>query len=446
MKKNCLKNLIIALSFLAIIFAGCASTKASDEDPYYKSNIGEFSTHTLSNKIPVVVKKSGSQIVVVRVVFEGGTPLIAPEKAGIEGLLLNLMLHGGREYSYEEIQKMQYDKTFTLNSSSGKDYSVMGLKCIKKDFDSVFSVFSDAVNSPLLEQSDFDKFILQEKDGVQRSLSDPSEQLSIELYKTLYDDSSYKTSPDFTEQSVNSVTLEDVKAHYKKLMDSNRIKIVVVGNFEGEELQNLIAKLDGAFGSIAAGGYKKPAAGRLNFNKADKTIINPNAGASAYSAGLFYCPNRYDKDYVAFAISLMYLDDIFFSHVREEGGAVYSIGSGVLSGRNMAGVISAYKISDKENIRRLISESIAMFPDKKGVEAKLDQYKNKYITTLFDSGQNAAGVAANIVTSLEYSNFYGTYLKRSKQVQDVSAKDVIDAYKKYVGDGTKIFWVTVTGD
>ena len=232
MKKNCCKKLIIALSLLVIIFAGCASTKASEEDPYYKSNIEEFSTHSLSNKIPVVVKKSGSQIVVLRVVFEGGTPLIAPEKAGIEGLLLNLMLHGGSEYSYEDIQKMQYDKTFTLNSSSGKDYSVMGLKCIKKDFDSVFSVLSDAINSPLLEQSDFDKFMLQERDGLKRSLSDPSEQLSIELYKTLYDDSSYKTSSDFTPQSIDLVTQDDVIEHYKKLMDSNRIKIVVVGNFE----------------------------------------------------------------------------------------------------------------------------------------------------------------------------------------------------------------------
>ena len=167
---------------------------------------------------------------------------------------------------------------------------------------------------------------------------------------------------------------------------------------------------------------------------------------SGYSIGFFNCPERYDPDYVPFAISLMYLDDIFFDQVREKAGAVYSIGTGVLGGKQMLGAISAYKISDTENIHSLIYKAIESFPDEKQVEEKLEQYKNKYITTLFDSSQSGTGVAANIITSLEYSGKPDTYLKRSFQVQNVSARQVYSAYKKYIAPESKnkIRWITVT--
>ena len=159
---------------------------------------------------------------------------------------------------------------------------------------------------------------------------------------------------------------------------------------------------------------------------------------------MFDCPERYDEDYVPFAISLMYLDDIFFDEVREKAGAVYSIGTGVLGGKEMLGAISAYKISNLENIHELIYRAIDDFPDENQIELKLEQYKNKYITTLFDSSQNATGLAANIITSVEYSGNPETYLKRSAQVQAVTAKDVRNAYEKYFAKENKILWITVS--
>ena len=147
----------------------------------------------------------------------------------------------------------------------------------------------------------------------------------------------------------------------------------------------------------------------------------------------------------------MYLDDIFFEKVREEAGAVYSIGTGILGGKELLGAISAYKISDKENINRLIMESINSFPDEKGVEEKLDQYKNKYITTIFGASQNSTGVAANIINSMEYSGDPAAYLKRSSQVVNVKPQDVVKAYKKYLAqnkgpESNPIRWVTVSAD
>ena len=451
MKKMILRAAVAAAG-LALIFSGCATDKSVNKDAYYNENIKDFSRTNLKNGIPVIFKKTGSsQIFVMRVIFEGGTPLVEKKLAGIEKLTMDLMFHGSAGYSYEDIQKMQYTTTFSMTNSSGRDYSVAGIKCLEKDLDSVLAVFADAINNPLFAEEDFVNFMRNAEEGLASSMSNPSGQLSIELEKAAFGNSSYISSPDITEESVKNITLDDVKKHWSNLLDAGRIKIVVVSGFDGEAQAQFVEKLNSYFGDIKKGDYKAPFVRKISVSGENISVKNPQAGTSAYSIGFFDCPEKYDEDYVPFAISLMYLDDIFFEKVREEAGAVYSIGTGILGGKELLGAISAYKISDKENINRLIMESINSFPDEKGVEEKLDQYKNKYITTIFGASQNSTGVAANIINSMEYSGDPAAYLKRSSQVVNVKPQDVVKAYKKYLAqnkgpESNPIRWVTVSAD
>lgn len=446
MNKKINKFLCAIFSFFLIFFEfSCGSLPKSKGDAYYSQNIKEFSFYTLDNSIPVIFKKTQSgQVFVLRMVFEGGTPLVDINKAGIENLALELMFHGSKNYSYEDIQKMQYDITFAMNTSSGRDYSLAGLKCLNKDLDTVLDVFADSILNPSFSKEDFNQFMINEREKLARTLSEPSGQLGVELEKAAFGSTSYASAPDITRESIDSISLEAVIQHHKALLDSKRIKIVIVSNSDEKTQKELINKLNYYFASIKKGNYKTPVVSKISVTGENINIKNEQAGTSGYSIGFFDCPERYDNDYVPFAIALMILDDIFFDQVREKNGAVYSIGTGVLGGKQMLGAISAYKISDIKNIHSLIENAVESFPDEKEISVKLDQYKNKYITTLFSSSQNATGVAANIITSLEYSGHPETYLNRSAQVQSVTARQVRDAYKKYISNGNPKKWVTVT--
>lgn len=450
MKKNKVFDLIfVFIAFAIFVFSSCSSTKKIEMDSYYNENVKDFSVHNLSNGIPVIFKKtSTSNIFVLRLVFEGGTPLVQKEKSGLEDLTLDLMFHGGKNYSYDDIQRMQYDMSFSISSSAGRDYSVAGIKCLKKDLESVLSVFADGVLSPAFKESDFNQFMVNAGQKLASTLASPSGQLGVELEKAAFGGTSYSSSSQITQESINNISLEDVKNHHKKLLDAHRMKIVVVCDFDEEEQEDFVQKLDLHFSSVKKGEYKEPVVQKIAVSGADLYFKNENAGSAGYALAFFDSPERYDSDYVAFALSLMYLDDILFAEVREKAGAVYSVGSGVLGGKSMLGVISAYKVSDKDNIKALITEAIKTFPDEKGIEEKLEQYKNKYITTLFSSSKNSTGVASNIITSLQYSGMPDTYLKRSAQVKAVTAKEIELAYKKYVLQGSKnsnkMRWIFVT--
>ena len=295
-----------------------------------------------------------------------------------------------------------------------------------------------------MQKEDFEQIMNEKKESVQQVLSNPSSLLGREVHKIAYKNHNYAASVSVTEESINSILYEDVIECYDKILNSNRIKFVVVGNFNTDRTEILKNRLDEYFGNIKTEDFNVPIINKVSVKNEVVNITSEQAGDVGYLIGFFNCSNRYDLDYVPYAIATMYLDDILFSYVRENKGAVYSIGSGILGGKEMLGAISAFKVSDKENIIKLINESIEMFPNQKEIETKLDQYKNKYITTLFSSSQNITGVASNIVISLEYANNPTKYLERTKEVQNVTAKQVLEAYKKYLSrenDKNPITWV-----
>ena len=314
-----IKKAFFVLFTAGVFFlAGCASSPKNAKDAYYEENVKDFSKYELKNGIPVIFKKTnGGQVFVLRTVFEGGTPLVSPKMAGIEGLTLELMFHGSKNFSYEDIQNMQYGISFSMNSSSGRDYSVTGIKCLQKDLDAVLEVYADSINSPAFLENDFKQMMLNEEDSFVRSKSDPSGQLGIELEKTAFGKTSYASSTSVTEESLKLITLDEIKNHHKKLLDAKRIKFVVVANMDFDGQQKLVEKLNSYFGAIQKGSYKAPEVGEIFVEGEDIFLKNEQAGTSGYSIGFFNCPKRYDSDYVPFAISLIYLDEIGRASCRE---------------------------------------------------------------------------------------------------------------------------------
>ena len=135
--------------------------------------------------------------------------------------------------------------------------------------------------------------------------------------------------------------------------------------------------------------------------------------------------------------------------------APLSIGSGVFGGKQLLGALSVYKATEKKQLKSYILEAIESFPDSQGIADQLDRYKNKYITSLFESSQSTGGVAGNIVASLAYYGSPMQYLNRAAQVQAVTAEDVALVYSRFLAQSKEraenqqpnpIHWVVVSGE
>lgn len=448
--KLLLKNLYGGLSLVFFAFAtiflySCGSTKNTVAA---SSEVSEFSKKQLSNGIPVIFKQNrGSKIVVLKMVFEGGTSAIDRTMSGIENLTLDLMLRGSEKYPYAKIQQLEYEKSFSFSSSSGKDYSTIGFVCIQRDLAEVLDIFSECLMHPQFLESDFNQKMVEAASAISARKADPSGALGTAITKSVFKNHPYETSSLITEDSLPNIKLNLVLGTYQELLSALRIKIIVVGNFNSELINDFTGELEASFGSIQRKAFSLPKIPKVFVNAETLRIANEQAGDTGYVAGLFSCPSRNDADYIPFAIATMYLDDLLFSQVREKAGAVYSINTGVLGGKEFVAVLSGYKVTDKENFKKAVFDTILSY-DEKAIEQKLSQYKNKYISSLFSSSQSASGVASNIISSIEYYGAEDAYMHRVDSVQSVNARQVIDAYKKYVlpvAQRNNAQWVIVDG-
>ena len=452
---------LVVTVLVAAALSGCASTKTASKsasgNPYYDDNIGDFYTTALTNDIPVIFKQQQGKTAWVGLLIDGGAVLVPQEKSGLEDITLSLMLHGSKNYSYNSILQLQYEKSFSLTASAGKDYAVVALRCIRRDVDDLVPLLGDSVLQPLLTETDFATIMTEERENLQRSLSDPSGVLGLELAKAAYQGHPYTSFASVTQESIDAISLDDVRAHYKTLLNAKRFSFIAVGDFDAKAQKKLVNTLNGLFGTLSATDFARKSIPTLTVASDAPTVYAAcdAAADTGYIAGYFACPDRTSSEYVAFAIAAMYLDDIFFAQVREQHGAVYSIGNGVIGGRTMLGVISLYKATEKQELQRYVYEAIDSFPDEEAIAATLDRYKNKYITTLFSASQTVSGVAGNIVSSLAYYGSPSQYLHRSAQVHAVTAKDVADAYSTYLartperakgGVVQPMRWVVVSGE
>lgn len=463
-KKNA-KKLMQTLSVLPLVYAAifllpsCASNPKQNlpynAHSYYEDTISDFSTAELSNGIPVIFKQYESKTAWIGLIIDGGVALYTEDKSGLEDITLNLMLHGSESFPYNEIQRLEFEKSFSISATAGKDYSVISTRFIQRDLNDALSLFSDSILHPTLSEADFTTIMTEEAEALQRTLSNPSGVLGLELTKAAFSRHPYATSTAVTAQSISKITLEDVQNHYISLLDASRLSFVVVGDFSSKAQKKLLTLLDTAFGTISRSSFTKTSIPPLEASSKTIYAVSDVAADTGYIAGYFTCPERTTEDYVAFAIALMYLDDILFKQVREQHGAVYSIGSGVFGGKQLLGAISVYKATEKKQLQHYIYEAIEDFPSEEEIEKTLDEYKNKYITTLFSSSQNITGVAGNVVASLAYYQNATQYLNRAEQVQNITAQDVSRIYRRYLtrnpekaenGQVSPICWIIVSGE
>lgn len=428
------------------MFVSCGSAKGVADAQL--GTVEDFTVRQLANEIPVIFKQNkGSKIVVLRIMFEGGMAAIDKSMSGIEDLALDLALRGSETYPYEKIQQLEYEKSFSLTSSSGRDYATAGFICIQRDLAEVLSLFTDCLLNPSFLEADFSQKMTEASAEITRKKADPSGSLGLAISKAVFANHPYAATSSVTEESYPNINLMLVKSAHQNLLNALRMKVVVVGNFSMDLIEDFVSELNTAIGTLPKNPFSAPKIPVIQVASGAVRVANEQAGDTGYVAGLFHCPGRGATDYIPFALASMYLDDLLFSQVREKAGAVYSINTGVLGGKELVGVISAYKVTEKQSLKRLICDAILSF-DEEAFTKKLSQYKNQYISSIFSSAQTSSGVASSIISSIEYFGSESAYLKRADEVLAVDAKDAVAAYRTYfepIAKENTAQWIVVDG-
>ncbi|HOX33121.1 MAG TPA: pitrilysin family protein [Spirochaetales bacterium] len=426
--------------------------------PFAKESLGSLSSFSLSNGIPVVLRRNpASRVLALSLVIRGGSAAATRESAGLEGLALAAMARGSVDHPYEEIQSILDETSSSLGRSAGLDYSSYNLVTLDKYLPRLLPLWTDTLLRPAFTQKDFDQVLSEAKLALQSRDQDPWASTAYEANRAFFAGHPYEAAPEGTRDSLAAMDLAAVKDWYAKAFSANRMFVVAVGDFDQAELRE---RLEAGIGKIPDRGFALPppppafALGGGSGRLVKKDF--PQSKGLAYLRGDFAAPGPESPDYMALNLGMEMLSDLLLNVVRDKHGAVYSPNAYARDSLANYGSIVLYKTKAAGQIKSYIDEAVAELAagrvlsvdpgQGEGAQPRMDlaealpAYKAKYANALFEGQATNAQVAARIAKSVVSSGDYRAWLLDLDRIQALRAEEVSAAVRKYLLGG-RITWV-----
>jgi zinc protease len=472
-------KLILTLFFAPFFLSACVSSPDQSKPPatpapnpatplatqgqttgggsqFYRENIDSIVTRTLSNGIPLIVKKNPSNKIFALKVIVRGTSINTPTgKEGIELLTLGTMARGSKSYSYDALQALAYKTSSSIGGvASNFDYSEFNLVTLDKYFDATFEAFADCFVNPSFKPEDFDVAIKALRSARSQTKADPYSYATSLLHQITFKGHAYARDPQGLDYSLASLSLDDVSAYYRDKLGADRLAIVAVGNFD---FDSLYQKVNASFGKLPVKASAKSFDPGIATIKKGLTLeAFPDSPGMAYVRGDFNVPAISDPDYTAYALSASILNDLLYDVVRTKYGACYTPMANGYGYRSPYGAIIIFKTSKPAEIKRYIDEAVKLLADGKtpnlakqeGAEygslpATLSAYKAKYVNGFFSNQETNLEIAGQLAASYVRYGDPSEYLKLIDKVNAVSAQDIERVTKKYLVNG-ETSWIVIS--
>ncbi len=448
---------LLALSMLAALLLGaCASAPsrtAGGESSFYTANVDTIVVKTLSNGIPLIVKKNAAnRVYSLKVAYSGGVALAPEGKAGIEAMTLALMARGSASYSYDDLQLMQYEKSSAIGSSAnGFDWASFDLMTIDKYWDGMFAAFADCVMNPSFAPDQFAQVQNEFRVAAQKNMSDPYSYAVSKLAKKAFAGHPYASDYSGDVESIAGMKLSDLQAYYRDALQADRMVLVAVGDFDADELYK---ELDGTFGTIPRKGLSVPELPALEIRAALTLEAFEKSKGIAYVRGNYPIAPVQSPDFTALQLAYSMLNELLFSIVRTEHGACYSTWATAHGFMDSYGSLVVYKTDRPAEVKAWVDEAIAILASGKTlnlrggegyaeISSTLEAYKAKFVNGFFGNQQTNAQMAAQLASSYIYYGDAVEYLRFIDKVHAVSAEDIVRVMNDYVVSAP-VSWIVLS--
>lgn len=410
-------------------------------DPVVK--LGKAQKFSLKNGLTVIMVENHKLPRVAATLKIDNKPYTEGSIKGVSDMMGSLLGRGTTNITKDEFN----EKVDFLGASVNFFSSGASAKSLEKYFPEVLGLMADGVKNSQFTQEEFDK----EKKVTLESLKTLDKNIpaiASRVENVLVFGKNHPSGEFASKETVNNITLNDVKNNFNTYYKPNNGYLIIVGDIDPKETKKLVTELfsDWKKGEIPVSNYPKPA----NVSTTEINFVNmPNANQSEISIVNSIDLTLGDKDYYATLLANKILGGggsaRLFNNLREDKAYTYGSYSRVNQSRNTgtfkatAGVRNV--VTDSAVVE--IQKEITKIRYQKVSEKELKDAKEEYIGSFVMNVQKpatAANYALNIALYNLPENFYANYIKN---INSVTVDDVQNAaIKHFKGNKARVM---VTG-
>lgn len=209
----------------------------------------KYKVERLKNGLKVFLIEDKEQpTIAFRVLIKGGSS-VDTEKSGIADLTSGLLTKGTKNYNADQIANTLDGVGASISASANADFISIYAQSLKKHEELLLKMLKEVILEPTFPKSEFEKLQKQTIASIQYEKSNPST-LAQSLSRIAIYGEEHPYAKRNTEESINSITRDDIINYYNKWFKSNNATIAVIGDFEENQI---LQDLEKAFSDWSKG-------------------------------------------------------------------------------------------------------------------------------------------------------------------------------------------------
>jgi zinc protease len=380
------------------------------------------------NGLKVLVKRrEGSPTVAAGLFIRGGSRNITAANAGIEAFMLEAASEASAAFPRARMRDELSRMGTAIGASENYDFSVMSLRCTRPNFDRSWEIFTDVALHPTFAKED----VAQVQERLVASLRDDTDDPDTYLQRlheqVAYASHPYLNSVEGTAATISRLTAEDLRAYHRRMLETSRLLLVVVGDVEAAKVRSLVTD---SFAKLPRGAYKPEPVAQLNFAKPSVDITSRNLPTN-YIQGFFAAPPLNSPDIYPMRVAISILRVRVFEEVRAKRNLSYAPEAFLRSQDANIGGIYVTAVDANQSVGLMLDEITRLQKeplDDQDIQAVVAQYLTSYYL-----GQETN--SAQAVELAQYELLGGGWRNSTNFLQQLSAvtpADVQRVAEKYM--------------
>lgn len=411
-------------------------------------DLGAHSKFTLPNGLQVIVVENHKlPMVSVQVRFDI-PPIAQDEKAGYIDMVSELLTAGAGGRTKAELD----DEVDRLGASLHASSTGLYASGLKRNLGPLLDVVRDVIQEPLFPEAEFEKSRTRFRAAVQQRQDDP-DSIAEAVGKAAIFGIGHPYGEITTEETLNAITLDAIKAFHRRFFRPGSGYLVFVGDITLKEAEALATSHFGQWnvpppeGAIENGEEQIPGIGLVRYLRTPatepvyrKVVIVDRPGASQSLIRVEYPVNLVPKDIRALKAQVMntilgggVFNARLMQNLREDKGFTYGAYSSLESDR-YNGSFSAQVSVRTEVTAQAVAEILKEMERLRAEPVGQDELElaKRYMAGSFARGledpRTVARFALNTALYGLPEDHYATYLKRLEAVTAEDVRSVANVY------------------
>lgn len=379
------------------------------------------------------VENSILPMVDVRIVFDAASSRDG-ELPGVAMLANGLLAEGAAGNDAQTVAESFETVGAQFSNDSLRDMAYVGVRTLSDEryLQPAVNTLADVIGRPDFPQEAFERELARMKVALEARKQSPSDIAEEAFFRAVYADHPYALPAGGTEQSLENITLEDVRDFYERYYVASNAIIVIVGAVDRAAAENIVTRV---FEYLPAGQKPESVAPvpeleqavtvKIDFPSKQSHIVVGQAGMK-----------RNDEDFFELYVANHPFGGSGFASrlvqaIREDRGLAYSVSSYFAPMRKRGPfMMSLQTRADQadEALSLLLTELdtyIANGPDEDELEASISNITGSFPLSL-DSNSKLIGYLAMIGFYDLPLDYLDTYISRIRQVDRDDIKSVLD--------------------